>query len=131
MTSYLLKGWNRDKQDICLVVDAEDDLTRGINGHEVARAAAKILDPANTLCFPSCENISPHITVPDQFKYRVLTKDELYEIQKAGDVAANYTNKAPVVAAHDQTTMGKSVSINGGQYGQRQTEVKDPPAGEG
>jgi hypothetical protein len=58
--------------------DAEDDLTRGINGHEVARAAAKILDPANTLCFPSCENISPHITVPGQFKYRVLTKDELY-----------------------------------------------------
>ena len=45
MTSYLLKGWNRDKQDICIVVDAEDDLTRGINGHEVARAAAKILDP--------------------------------------------------------------------------------------
>jgi hypothetical protein len=78
ITSYLLKGWNRDKQDICIVVDAEDDLTRGINGHEVARAAAKILDPANTLCFPSCENISPHITVPDQFKYRVLTNDELY-----------------------------------------------------
>jgi len=97
MTSYLLKGWNRDKHDICIVVDAEDDLTRGINGHEVARAAAKILDPANTLCFPSCGNISPHITVPDQFKYRVLTKDELYEIQKAGDVAANYTNKAPIV----------------------------------
>src|SRR6516165_9289480 len=39
ITSYLLKGWNRDKQDICIVVDAEDDLTRGINGHEVARAA--------------------------------------------------------------------------------------------
>ena len=55
ITSYLLKGWNRDKQDICIVVDAEDDLTRGINGHEVARAAAKILDPANTLCFPSAK----------------------------------------------------------------------------
>jgi hypothetical protein len=50
---------------------------------------------------------------------------------KGGDVATNYTNKVPVVAAHDQTTTGKSVSINGGQYGQRQTEVKDPPAGEG
>jgi hypothetical protein len=50
---------------------------------------------------------------------------------KGGEVTTNYTSKVPVVAAHDQTTTGKSVSINGGQYGQRQTEVKDPPAGEG